>query len=185
MMPVMAVSRKAPVVDLDVCPSHCDEPAVPLDALRGRVSGREAHVEAAELFRLLGDPTRLAILHALLEGGELCVCDLAELLGMGQSAISHQLRILRTAGQHNIALFGAGHLGQAIASSDIFADHGFRVVAIFDTDPGTTYDVVCGDETGTLTGSYAVAPIPSLDNAGGIFAGLAAGFGFFVLSPLL
>jgi redox-sensing transcriptional repressor len=37
-------------------------------------------------------------------------------------------------GQHNIALFGAGHLGQAIASSDIFADHGFRVVAIFDTD---------------------------------------------------
>ena len=38
-------------------------------------------------------------------------------------------------GQHNIALFGAGHLGKAIASSDIFADHGFRVVAIFDPDP--------------------------------------------------
>ena len=49
---------------------------------------------------------------------------------------SSQIRkILRTAGQHNIALFGAGHLGQAIASSDIFADHGFRIVAIFDTDP--------------------------------------------------
>jgi redox-sensing transcriptional repressor len=50
-------------------------------------------------------------------------------------------KILRTAGQHNIALFGAGHLGQAIASSDIFADHGFRVVAIFDADQtkiGTT-----------------------------------------------
>ncbi|MDE3069879.1 MAG: redox-sensing transcriptional repressor Rex [Acidobacteriota bacterium] len=44
-------------------------------------------------------------------------------------------KILRTAGQHNIALFGAGHLGTAIASSDIFADHGFRVVAIFDADP--------------------------------------------------
>ena len=43
-------------------------------------------------------------------------------------------KILRTSGQHNIALFGAGHLGQAIASSDIFADHGFRVVAIFDND---------------------------------------------------
>ena len=41
-------------------------------------------------------------------------------------------KILRTSGQHNIALFGAGHLGRAIASSDIFADHGFRVVAIFD-----------------------------------------------------
>src|SRR5688500_19491861 len=44
-------------------------------------------------------------------------------------------KILRTSGQHNIALFGAGHLGQAIASSDIFADHGFQVVAIFDVDP--------------------------------------------------
>ena len=42
--------------------------------------------------------------------------------------------ILRTSGQHNIALFGAGNLGKAIASSDIFADHGFRVVALFDSD---------------------------------------------------
>src|ERR1700716_2332908 len=52
------------------------------------------------------------------------------------SLVSQIRKILRTAGQHNIALFGAGHLGQAIASSDIFADHGFRVVAIFDTDAG-------------------------------------------------
>ena len=51
------------------------------------------------------------------------------------SLVSQIRKILRTAGQHNIALFGAGHLGQAIASSDIFADHGFRVVAIFDADP--------------------------------------------------
>src|ERR671923_1722759 len=49
--------------------------------------------------------------------------------------VSQIRKILRTAGQHNIALFGAGHLGKAIASSDIFADHGFRVVAIFDADP--------------------------------------------------
>src|SRR4051794_14344010 len=49
--------------------------------------------------------------------------------------VSQIRKILRTAGQHNIALFGAGHLGRAIASSDVFADHGFRVVAIFDTDP--------------------------------------------------
>jgi redox-sensing transcriptional repressor len=48
------------------------------------------------------------------------------------SLVSQIRKILRTAGQHNIALFGAGHLGRAIASSDIFADHGFRVVAIFD-----------------------------------------------------
>lgn len=43
--------------------------------------------------------------------------------------------ILRTSGQHNIALFGAGNLGQAIATSGVFADHGFRISAIFDVDP--------------------------------------------------
>ena len=51
------------------------------------------------------------------------------------SLVSEIRRILQTSGQHNLALFGAGHLGRAIASSDIFADHGFRVVAIFDTSP--------------------------------------------------
>ncbi|MFN2471081.1 MAG: redox-sensing transcriptional repressor Rex [Gaiellaceae bacterium] len=44
-------------------------------------------------------------------------------------------RILRTQGQHNIALVGAGRLGQAIASSPIFAEHGINVAAIVDTDP--------------------------------------------------
>ena len=45
-------------------------------------------------------------------------------------------KILRTQGQHNIALFGAGRLGQAIASSTVFADHGFNVTAVFDVDKG-------------------------------------------------
>src|ERR687888_2101356 len=52
-----------------------------------------------------------------------------------ESLVAEIRKILRTAGQHNIALFGAGNLGQAIASSDIFADHGFRIVAMFDVDP--------------------------------------------------
>src|ERR1700750_1289653 len=60
----------------------------------------------------------------------------------GDALVSQIRKILRTSGQHNIALFGAGHLGQAIASSDIFADHGFRVVAIFDTDPTKLADRV-------------------------------------------
>src|SRR6201986_2405876 len=53
-----------------------------------------------------------------------------------ESLVTQIRKIMRTSGQHNIALFGAGHLGTAIATSDIFADHGFRVVAIFDTDQG-------------------------------------------------
>jgi redox-sensing transcriptional repressor len=61
------------------------------------------------------------------------------------SLVSQIRKILRTSGQHNIALFGAGNLGQAIASSDIFADHGFRVVAIFDVDPKRV-----GKKVGTL-----------------------------------
>jgi redox-sensing transcriptional repressor len=44
-------------------------------------------------------------------------------------------KILRTQGQHNIALVGAGRLGQAIASSAIFAEHGINIAAIFDIDP--------------------------------------------------
>jgi redox-sensing transcriptional repressor len=57
-------------------------------------------------------------------------------VGYNVDSLVREIRkILRTAGQHNIALFGAGHLGQAIATSDIFADHGFRIVAMFDVDP--------------------------------------------------
>jgi redox-sensing transcriptional repressor len=63
-----------------------------------------------------------------------------------ESLITQIRKILRTAGQHNIALFGAGHLGTAIATSDIFADHGFRVVAMFDVDERRV-----GAEIGPLT----------------------------------
>jgi redox-sensing transcriptional repressor len=67
-------------------------------------------------------------------------------VGYNVDSLVGQIRkILRTAGQHNIALFGAGHLGQAIASSDIFADHGFQIVAMFDVDPS-----VVGNEIGNL-----------------------------------
>src|SRR5229473_3436584 len=67
-------------------------------------------------------------------------------VGYKVDALVSQIRkILRTAGQHNIALFGAGHLGTAIASSDIFADHGFRIVAVFDADSGKV-----GSQVGSL-----------------------------------
>ncbi|HEX2924370.1 MAG TPA: metalloregulator ArsR/SmtB family transcription factor [Chloroflexota bacterium] len=48
----------------------------------------------AQTFDVLGDPTRVKLISALMTG-ELCVCDLATLLGLSQSAISHQLRLLR------------------------------------------------------------------------------------------
>ena len=46
-------------------------------------------------------------------------------------------KILRVEGRHNISLVGAGRLGQAIASSTVFADHGFNIAAVFDTDKNT------------------------------------------------
>jgi DNA-binding transcriptional ArsR family regulator len=53
-------------------------------------------VEAlADTFRILGDPTRVRIVDAL-AGGQLCVCDIATLVGMSESAVSHQLRLLRS-----------------------------------------------------------------------------------------
>ena len=56
-------------------------------------------------------------------------------VGYSVETLSGEIRkILRTQGQHNIALFGAGRLGQAIASSTVFADHGFNIAAAFDVD---------------------------------------------------
>ncbi|WP_448070665.1 ArsR/SmtB family transcription factor [Georgenia yuyongxinii] len=52
----------------------------------------------AALFKLLGDPRRARILYALLEAGELCVCDLAASIDVPESAVSQSLRLLRTAG---------------------------------------------------------------------------------------
>ena len=62
-------------------------------------------------------------------------------------------KVLRTQGQHNIALVGAGRLGQAIASSSIFAEHGITIAAVFDTDP---------EKAGHAIGNVAVSPYERL-----------------------
>jgi redox-sensing transcriptional repressor len=72
-----------------------------------------------------------------------------------ESLVQEIRKILRTSGQHNIALFGAGHLGQAIASSDIFGDHGFQIVAIFDVDP---------DQVGQELGGVPVRAFDELED---------------------
>ncbi|GAB4255005.1 MAG: hypothetical protein Kow00129_15930 [Thermoleophilia bacterium] len=58
---------------------------------------REDATQVAELFKVLGDPTRVLILQALIRNKELCVRHLAETVEMSQSAVSHHLRVLRTA----------------------------------------------------------------------------------------
>ena len=64
--------------------------------VRDKMPQQEPIYEVAQLFKVFGDPTRARIICALTEA-EMCVCDLSALLGMSQSAISHQLRILKTA----------------------------------------------------------------------------------------
>jgi redox-sensing transcriptional repressor len=80
-------------------------------------------------------------------------------VGYNIDALIAEIRgILRTSGQHNIALVGAGRLGQAIAGSSIFADHGFHIVTIFDDDPakiGTELGSVAVRSTGDLTAQVA------------------------------
>jgi redox-sensing transcriptional repressor len=69
------------------------------------------------------------------------------------SLLAEIRKILRTQGQHNIALVGAGRLGQAIASSTIFAEHGINIAAVFDVDPdkvGRTVDGVVVSDFGSL-----------------------------------
>jgi len=76
-------------------------------------------------------------------------------VGYNVDALADEIReILQTGTQQNIALFGAGHLGKAIGSSDIFADHGFNVVAVFDADP---------KKVGTKVGGQSVRPIEDAD----------------------
>ena len=70
----------------------CDAPH--LDR-RGSLMSADAVRNVADTFRILGDPTRVRILDAL-SGGELCVCDIASLAAISESAVSHQLRLLRT-----------------------------------------------------------------------------------------
>lgn len=66
-----------------------------VNSVRQKLPSDEALTDLADLFKLFGDTTRIKILYLLLEN-ELCVCDIATLLGMTQSAISHQLKILKS-----------------------------------------------------------------------------------------
>ena len=79
----------------DVCEQLCEHPQAICLAKAAMLPEEDAR-QVAELFKILGDPTRVKILHAL-SARELCVCDIAAVVAMGQSAVSHQLRLLRGA----------------------------------------------------------------------------------------
>ncbi len=81
----------------ETCEAFYVDPAK-VERIKGSVIGAVESVDLAEIFKVLGDPTRVKIISAL-STEELCVCDIACLLGMEVSAVSHQLRILR---QHRL-----------------------------------------------------------------------------------
>ncbi len=77
----------------DSCPGkHHDQTFLP--ALAEGMPADDRLYELADLYKVFGDSTRIKIMYTLFET-ELCVCDIAELLGMSMSAISHQLRVLK------------------------------------------------------------------------------------------
>lgn len=79
---------------MEACEAACEGTEADLTAIRGKLVSEQAAAQLADLFKALGDPTRVKIIHAL-QQSELCVHDLTQVLDMGQSAISHQLRLLR------------------------------------------------------------------------------------------
>ena len=76
---------------------QCDQLCVHrqiVDAVKPRIPQDEVLYDVAELFKVFGDSTRIKILYVLFES-EMCVCDIAQLLNLSTSAISHQLRVLK------------------------------------------------------------------------------------------
>jgi ArsR family transcriptional regulator len=67
-----------------------------VEQVNAHMPNEDLLIDLAELYRVFGDSTRIRILYALFES-EMCVCDIAQVLGMSISAISHQLRVLKQA----------------------------------------------------------------------------------------
>lgn len=82
------------VVSLDACGVRVVD-GEKVAAVRATMPSEADVLELADVLSLLGNPTRLQLLVALLEGGEVCVCDLAAVTGQSESAVSHALRLLR------------------------------------------------------------------------------------------
>ena len=91
-------TTKAPASgEAEECPVRMIDPDR-VAATRQRLLGVDEAMSLADGFKLLGEPSRIRILFALLEAGELCVCDLAAVVGVSETVVSHSMRLLRAAG---------------------------------------------------------------------------------------
>lgn len=82
------------VIGIDACTDHCVHPET-VRHVRARALPEDDLIRVSAVFKLLGDPTRAKLLYALLEAGELCVCDLAASTGVTETTVSQSLRLLR------------------------------------------------------------------------------------------
>ncbi len=116
--------------DVEVCEQFCEHDQL-VCLVKAELLPDEDVRQIAETFKILGDPTRIKILHAL-SRRELCVCDIAAAVDLGQSAVSHQLRLLRGArlvkyrkeGKMVWYLLDDQHISQLLAQSIEHIQHG-------------------------------------------------------------
>src|SRR6478736_10508705 len=85
------------VIAIDDCVDHCVHPET-VRHVRARALPANDLVQVSAVFKLLGDPTRAKLLYAMLEAGELCVCDLAASTATAETTVSQALRLLRASG---------------------------------------------------------------------------------------
>ncbi|MFB4295938.1 ArsR/SmtB family transcription factor [Actinomadura sp. NTSP31] len=88
------MSSASDVVPAEACAVRVVD-AAKVAAVSASMPGAETVAELAQVFGLLSDPGRLRVITALLEGGEMCVCDIAASCGQSESSVSHALRLLR------------------------------------------------------------------------------------------
>jgi len=83
-----------PLSEVDACTAHCVHPET-VRHVQARALPAADLTRVSSVFKLLGDPTRVKLLYAMLEAGELCVCDLAASTGIMEATVSQSLRLLR------------------------------------------------------------------------------------------
>lgn len=94
-MKASSVSAASRIVPLDRCEVECVDPER-VGRVLTLLPDEQVFQDLAETFRVLSDPGRARLIASLLEAGELCVCDLAAVTGLSQTAVSHNLRLLRS-----------------------------------------------------------------------------------------